>query len=286
MTIRRDIEALEALGVVRRVVGGAIAVPGKDTEPSFATRMADAAQEKIHIADVVADLISRNETLILDSGSTALAVANSLKGRGLGLTVVTPSVLAALALVDEPETSVVLTGGELRSGELSLIGPTAEDTLANYNCDTYVMGIAGVDGKRGASEYHREEGNVKQAAMRSADRAASRSWVMTIVVRPAVSRSRAAVTSSSVAPSRPVVASSSRTSSRPSPHRRAAPRTRHRRPPPPRRPAGRGGPGGCRGGGRRAPRGRSWRRCGRRGRRVPRGRGRRRRPARPVPGRA
>jgi len=33
-----------------------------------------------------------------------------------------------------------------------------------------VMGIAGVDGKRGASEYHREEGNVKQAAMRSADR--------------------------------------------------------------------------------------------------------------------
>ena len=122
MTIRRDIEALEALGVVRRVVGGAIAVPGKDTEPSFATRMADAAQEKIHIADVVADLISRNETLILDSGSTALAVANSLKGRGLGLTVVTPSVLAALALVDEPETSVVLTGGELRSGELRGVG--------------------------------------------------------------------------------------------------------------------------------------------------------------------
>ena len=116
MTIRRDVEALEALGVLRRIVGGAIAVQGKDTEPSFATRMADAAQEKIHIADVVADLIGRNETLILDSGSTALAVANSLKGRGLGLTVVTPSVLAALALVDEPDTTVVLTGGELRSG--------------------------------------------------------------------------------------------------------------------------------------------------------------------------
>lgn len=170
MTIRRDIEALEALGVVRRVVGGAIAVPGKDTEPSFATRMADAAQEKIHIADVVADLISRNETLILDSGSTALAVANSLKGRGLGLTVVTPSVLAALALVDEPDTSVVLTGGELRSGELSLIGPTAEDTLANYNCDTYVMGVAGIDAERGISDYHQAESRVKRAASRRADR--------------------------------------------------------------------------------------------------------------------
>ena len=170
MTIRRDVEALEASGVVRRVVGGAIALQGKDTEPSFATRMADAAQEKIHIADVVADLIGVNETLILDSGSTALAVANSLRGRGLGLTVVTPSVLAALALVDEPDTTVVLTGGELRSGELSLIGAAAEDTLANYNCDTYVMGVAGIDADRGISDYHQAESRVKRAASRRADR--------------------------------------------------------------------------------------------------------------------
>ncbi|TRW84958.1 DeoR/GlpR transcriptional regulator [Mycolicibacterium sp. 018/SC-01/001] len=170
MTIRRDVEALEASGVVRRVVGGAIALQGKDTEPSFATRMADAAQEKIHIADVVADLIGMNETVILDSGSTALAVANSLRGRGLGLTVVTPSVLAALALVEEPDTTVVLTGGELRSGELSLIGSAAEDTLANYNCDTYVMGVAGIDGERGISDYHQAESRVKRAASRRADR--------------------------------------------------------------------------------------------------------------------
>src|ERR1700712_5288969 len=95
MTIRRDMEALEALGVVRRVVGGAIALKGKDNEPSFETRVADAAEEKRHIADAVADLIGPSETLILDSGSTALAVARSLKGRTLGLTVVTPSVLAA-----------------------------------------------------------------------------------------------------------------------------------------------------------------------------------------------
>ena len=170
MTIRRDVEALEALGVLRRVVGGAIAVQGKDTEPSFATRMADGAQQKNHIADVVADLIGPKETLILDSGSTALAVAHSLQGRGLALTVVTPSLLAALALVDEPDTTVVLTGGELRAGELSLIGPTAEDTLANYNCDTYVMGVAGIDGDRGISDYHQAESRVKRAASKRADR--------------------------------------------------------------------------------------------------------------------
>lgn len=173
MTIRRDVEALETQGVVRRVVGGAIStkgLSGPDTEPSFATRVADAAVEKRHIADVVADLIGRNETVILDSGSTALAVAQSLKGRGLGLTVVTPSVLAALTLVDEPDTTVVLTGGQLRPGELSLIGPTTEDTLGHYNCDTFVMGVAGIDAGRGISDYHQAESRVKHAASKRADR--------------------------------------------------------------------------------------------------------------------
>lgn len=170
MTIRRDVEALETLGVLRRVVGGAIALHGKGSEPAFSTRVADAAQEKNHIAEVVADLIGPKETLILDSGSTALAVAHSLKGRGLGLTVVTPSILAALTLVDEPDTTVVLTGGELRAGELSLIGPSAEDTLSNYNCDTYVMGVAGIDGDRGISDYHQAESRVKRAASTRADR--------------------------------------------------------------------------------------------------------------------
>jgi DeoR/GlpR family transcriptional regulator of sugar metabolism len=170
MTTRRDVEALELAGLVRRVVGGAIALPRKDSEPSFATRVAIAAEEKRHIADAVADLIGPSETLILDSGSTALAVARSLKGRGLGLTVVTPSLLAALELVDEPDTTVVLTGGELRPGELSLIGPVAEDTLGNYNCDTFVMGVAGIDGERGISDYHQAESRVKRASSRRADR--------------------------------------------------------------------------------------------------------------------
>jgi len=170
MTIRRDMEALETLGVVRRVVGGAIALKGKDTEPAFETRVADAAEEKRHIADAVADLISRGETLILDSGSTALAVAQSLRGRHLELTVLTPSVLAALELVDQKNTTVVLTGGELRPGELSLIGPAAEDTLSNYNCDTFVMGVAGIDGLRGISDYHQADSRVKRAASNRADR--------------------------------------------------------------------------------------------------------------------
>ena len=89
MTIRRDIERLEDQGIARRVLGGAIAFGGKSTEPSFAARAAEAADEKIHIARSVADLLTPNETVILDSGSTVLAVARAIRGRDLGLTVIT-----------------------------------------------------------------------------------------------------------------------------------------------------------------------------------------------------
>lgn len=170
MTIRRDVEMLEDRGVVRRVLGGAIAFGGKSTEPSFEARAAEAAESKKHIAKAAVELLNPSETVILDSGSTVLAVAREIRGRGLGLTVLTPSVLVAVELANEPNTTIILTGGLVRPGELSLIGGEAEDAFRNYNCDTYVMGVAGVHPERGFSEYHRDESNVKKAAIRSADR--------------------------------------------------------------------------------------------------------------------
>ncbi|MFD1714945.1 DeoR/GlpR family DNA-binding transcription regulator [Amnibacterium flavum] len=170
MTIRRDVEALEASGIVRRVVGGAILLRGKAAEPSFETRAAAAAEGKMHIAEAAVDLLQPHETVILDSGSSVLAVAKAIRGRGLALTIVTPSILVAVELADEPDTTVLMAGGRVRPGELSLIGSETEETFSRYNCDTYVMGIAGVDSDRGVSEYHREEGSVKRAAMKAADR--------------------------------------------------------------------------------------------------------------------
>lgn len=170
MTIRRDVNALEASGMVRRVVGGAIYLSGKAFEPSFEARAGVAAIEKMNIAEAVVHLLQPHETVILDSGSTVLAVAKAIRGSGLGLTVVTPSILVAVELADEPDTTVLLTGGRVRPGELSLIGLETEETFERYNCDTYVMGVAGVDAVRGISEFHRGEGSVKRAAVRAADR--------------------------------------------------------------------------------------------------------------------
>lgn len=170
MTVRRDIEELEKAGHVRRIMGGAIATGGKATELPFATRATLAAPTKNHLGDKAASLIEPRQTVILDSGSTVLAVAKALKGKNMGLTIVTPSILVAVELHEEPDTTVILTGGTVRPGELSLIGPEAERSMSNFNCDVYVMGIAALDAEHGATDYHLEEAAVKRRAAKSADR--------------------------------------------------------------------------------------------------------------------
>lgn len=170
MTIRRDIEALQAQGIVRRVSGGAIALGGTAFEPSYGLRAGQAAASKEHIAEEIVALLRPGETVLLDSGSTVLAVARALRGKNLRLTVLTPSIGVACELADEPDTQVLLVGGRVRPGELSMIGPDAEQMIARYNCDTYVAGVAGVDVERGLTEYHPQEASVKQAAVRAAAR--------------------------------------------------------------------------------------------------------------------
>lgn len=170
MTIRRDIEILESEGLLRRIMGGAISLRGTSAEPSFESRASESAREKEHIANAVVDLLVPGETVLLDSGSTVLSVARAIRKRGVSITVITPSALAGIELSDAPGVTVYLTGGLLRPSELSLIGPETINALSSYNCDTYVMGVAGVDSEGGISEYHYEEAHVKQAAVKAAKR--------------------------------------------------------------------------------------------------------------------
>ncbi|MFW2513019.1 DeoR/GlpR family DNA-binding transcription regulator [Demequina sp. SO4-13] len=170
MTIRRDVEALEKAGLVRRIFGGVIAASGTGFEPPYPERAGHAVGSKGRIGHAIADALRPGETVFLDSGSTVASVAYALRGRRLELTVLTPSIVVATALADEPDTRVILLGGEVRAGELSIIGHDAEQMIARYNCDTYVAGVAGVDAVRGLTEYHPQEASVKRAAVSRSSR--------------------------------------------------------------------------------------------------------------------
>jgi DeoR/GlpR family transcriptional regulator of sugar metabolism len=170
MTIRRDLEALEAQGLLRRIVAGAIATEQKTQEPAFAARAFAAIRGKEHIASALAEYIRPHEAVFFDGGSTALAVARALKGRRLGLTVLTRSLFVALEFMDDPDTQIYLLGGRMKQAEVLTISTSPTDELENYNVDTFVMGIGGVHPVKGLTDYDPDEVAGKRTAMQRADR--------------------------------------------------------------------------------------------------------------------
>lgn len=169
MTVRRDLEALEREGALKRVHGGAISAVSTSYEPAFAVRAQRAVAAKERIGRAAADLLREGETVILDVGTTTLEVARSLRGRR-NFTVLTPSLRAAEVLADETGTRLIVTGGVVRAGERSLVGDYAEHSFSDLRFDTFVMGVGGIEAEAGLTEFNLDDARVKRSALGSAQR--------------------------------------------------------------------------------------------------------------------
>lgn len=164
MTIRRDLDQLEKLGSLRRVHGGAVKTLSGSYEPPFAVRVERQATEKSRIALAISELIQDRDTLVLDGGSTGVAIAKVLASREL--TVCTPSFRVADVLRESPGITLLLTGGKVRRGEESLSGPAAIATLALHRFDKYIMTVSGLDMRSGCTEWNIEDAEIKRTALK------------------------------------------------------------------------------------------------------------------------
>lgn len=169
VTLRSDLSALERAGALRRVHGGAMAVPGQRREsPLEATAERD-ADVKRAIGRRAAALVSSGSSILLDVGSTTLAVATALVARTelSDLTIVTNGLSIALALESAiPRFTVVVTGGTLRALQHSLVNPLAGQTLAGLHVDLAILGCNGIttdpDGVGRVTNLNLAEAEVKR----------------------------------------------------------------------------------------------------------------------------
>ena len=164
MTIRRDLEAFEKEGVLRRVHGGAVSVASRGYLPPYSVREKRELAAKALIGEAVASMIGERETVILDVGTTTLQTARGLRGRR-NLTVLTSSLHVANVLAKESGIRLMVTGGTVTPGDLSLVGDLAEDAFSRLRFDTFVMGVAGVDAEVGCTEFSTDDARVKRAAL-------------------------------------------------------------------------------------------------------------------------
>jgi DeoR/GlpR family transcriptional regulator of sugar metabolism len=169
MTVRRDLDQLEAEGALRRTHGGATRLESGSYEPPFAARMHANADAKRSIGAETAALINDGETVLLDGGTTGVAVAEALLGRDI--TVCALSFRVAAVLAASSTVRLMIAGGMVRPGEQSLVGPAVQRTLDDHRFDTYVMTVSGVSPSAGLTEWNLDDAAVKRAGLHVAARA-------------------------------------------------------------------------------------------------------------------
>lgn len=169
VTVRADLGALERAGVLRRVHGGAMPViAGERESPVERSAERDAAVKRA-IGRHAAALVPSGSSLLLDVGSTTLAVAHALvdrveRGDLVDVTVLTNGLATALALEPGiPQLTVVVLGGTLRPLQHSLVDPIASTVLAGIHADLAILGGNGVDAAGRVTNVNLPEAEVKRA---------------------------------------------------------------------------------------------------------------------------
>ncbi len=146
MTIRRDLQALADAGKVIRTHGGAAMAERISFEFDFLKRVKEQEAAKTAIGAAAAALVEDGQSVLLDSGTTTLALSRRLKGKK-GLTVITTSLPIASQLQYDQEIAVLLLGGYLRAGSPDLAGALTEANLETLHADVAFIGADGIDAR-------------------------------------------------------------------------------------------------------------------------------------------
>ena len=158
--IRRDLRALAAEGLCRRVYGGAL--PLSAATAPMAARIDEARERKDALALAAATTIRRGEFLFLDSGSTNVALARHLP-EDFELTIATNSIDIAAAVLVRPDLRLVLVGGHVDPLVGGCVDADAVQFVSRMNIDRCFVGACAVSLDGGVSAFHPADAGFKRA---------------------------------------------------------------------------------------------------------------------------
>lgn len=170
-TIRRDLERLDAAGLLVKVHGGAASISNSFAGSAYVThdqgmeeKRTLNASAKTQLGTWAAAQIQPGDFVFIDSGTTTQAIVPALGPDALQATFVTNSVPTALALAARGCKTIVL-GGEIKSITEAIVGPATIEALGSYNFTKGFFGTNGVSQNQGYSTPESNEAMVKSLAM-------------------------------------------------------------------------------------------------------------------------
>lgn len=171
MTVRRDLETLEAQGYLVKVHGGATLLRESAVhEPGFDTKRMLEHETKLAIARRAAAMVEPGMAVAVSAGSTTYEVSRRL-AEIPRLTIVTNSVPAAEVLYHggRSDQTIILSGG-VRTPSDALVGPFAVSALRAVNVDLVFLGVHGMHERAGFTTPNMLEAETNQALIETGGR--------------------------------------------------------------------------------------------------------------------
>lgn len=144
VTIRKDLQILEDKNLLFRTHGGATQSNPYTSDRHVKEKAKIREKEKAAIAKEAVKLIADNDSIILASGTTILALAREINPNS-HLNVITSALNVSLELADHENVEITQLGGQLRSSSNSVVGKYAEQFLDNITCGILFLGVDGID---------------------------------------------------------------------------------------------------------------------------------------------
>lgn len=175
-TVRKDLRYLTERGVMARAYGGGIdsgAVgPGSATgaaaapEPHYEAKRTVFLEEKRRIGVRAAAMVQPGHTIVIDSGTTSIQLAEALPD--IDVTVVTNDFGVLTALSPKTHINLVMLGGELRRKNMAFYGGLTVEALDALHVDLLFLGVDGFDLERGITTHYEPEAMLNRKMVEAA----------------------------------------------------------------------------------------------------------------------
>ena len=164
VTIRKDLKLLEKSNKLFRTHGGA-----SNTNPFTIDRNVNEKEnmqieEKKSIAKKAAEYITANDSIIIASGTTMLALAREVIPKQK-LIVITSALQVATELIKHHDIEIFQLGGMIRQSSSSVIGSYAENILKDFFCTKLYLGVDGLDFEFGITTSNSMEAQLNKSMM-------------------------------------------------------------------------------------------------------------------------
>ena len=168
VTVRNYLADMENKGLLSRVHGGAISSYKPYYSMNLNQRLETNQAEKNKIAEIVAQMVEPNDTIMLNSGTTTLLTFRCLPAK-YNLNIVTNSISIALEAADNPNFNVILVGGAVNTKYQFTYGTDAVQQLKNYHADKLILSVDGINAEKGFTTYYDKEAEIDRTMIAQSD---------------------------------------------------------------------------------------------------------------------